>query len=745
MRAAALRLVRADLLSRPGQTALTAFAIFAAATALVVTLALRAGLDEPFADAMDRTNGAHVAVYGELSDADVDTLASLPGVVASESRPRVNVQAPLADSSVDVGLEALPAEVDRPHVTEGRLPATPSEALVERSFAREEGLRVGDRVTLGDTAYTITGLAVTTQQATYPRWEPGIVWAPGVTSDRRRVGVQLADPEAVEAYAAAARQALPGRRVVITDWHDVRDTITDQTRTYSLIISINTLLALFAVGFTVATVISGRVLAQRREIGLMKAVGFSPRGIVALLVGEYLAIALAAGVLGLIAGALIAPALLQPMSNVLATPTPSAFAPLPLLAALVLILLAVAVFTAIPALRAGRVNTVAALALGRAGGGTNASRAARVAAALHLPTTARLGVKDAFTSRARATLTVAALAIMVMTLVSALSAEATFDRVIDDPALRAKPYDMSVQPGALGEAAALDLVRNDPAVERATTITGLQVTAPRIGTVQARTIGDTGFAYAVPDGRMFERPGEAIAGRGLYDALGAQVGDRITVRVGGQPVTVTLVGRHVEPDNDGEVLIFSRDTLPASASLNEGEIVATFKPGTDGAAVAQRLETASQHRVATELTDDEVREERADMLPILFGTSLLLVVIALVNLLATLLLVTRERARDFAIFKAIGLTPRGVLGVVNSGGAVLGLIAIAIGIPLGLITFRSVMTLLSPSEGTDIVGVPGPFALALILPVVLAVTALASSVPARRVARASAAGVLRAE
>ncbi len=332
-----------------------------------------------------------------------------------------------------------------------------------------------------------------------------------------------------------------------------------------------------------------------------------------------------------------------------------------------------------------------------------------------------------------------------MTLVSALSAEATFNRVIDDPALRAKPYDMSVQPGALGEAGALDLVRNDPAVERATTITGLQVTAPRIGTVQARAVGDSDFAYAVPDGRMFERPGEAIAGRGLYDALGAEVGDRVTVRVGGQPVTVTLVGRHVEPDNDGSVLIFHRDTVPASARLGEGEIVAAFKPGTDEAAAAQRVETAAQHRVATELTDDEVREGRADMVPILFGTSLLLVAVALVNLLATLLLVTRERSRDFAIFKAVGLTPRGVLGVVNSGAAVLGLIAIVIGIPLGLITFRSVMAMLSPSEGTDIVGTPGPFALLLIVPVVLAVTALASSLPARRAARASAAAVLRAE
>ena len=87
-----------------------------------------------------------------------------------------------------------------------------------------------------------------------------------------------ADPEATEAFAAAARRALPARRLALTDWHDVRDTITDQTRTNALIISINTLLALFAVGFTVATVIGGRVLAQRREIGLLKAVGFTPRG-----------------------------------------------------------------------------------------------------------------------------------------------------------------------------------------------------------------------------------------------------------------------------------------------------------------------------------------------------------------------------------------------------------------------------------------------------------------------------------
>jgi putative ABC transport system permease protein len=55
------------------------------------------------------------------------------------------------------------------------------------------------------------------------------------------------------------------------------------------------------------------------------------------------------------------------------------------------------------------------------------------------------------------------------------------------------------------------------------------------------------------------------------------------------------------------------------------------------------------------------------------------------------------------------------------------------------------MRAMSPSEGTDIVGLPGPFALALTIPFVLAVSALASSVPGRRAATASAAATLRAE
>ena len=202
-----------------------------------------------------------------------------PGWPRPNRRPRANVQAPLAGASVDVGLEALPAR-DRPAARHrgpppaaavrgaGRSAASPAKracASATRLHARRHRLR-DRRPGRDDPAGDLSALASGHRLGAGRR-----------RRSRRRVGVRLADPEAIERLrrgrpAGAARPPARG----FTDWHDVRDTITDQTRTYSLIISINTLLALFAVGFTVATVISGRVLAQRREIGLMKAIGFSP-------------------------------------------------------------------------------------------------------------------------------------------------------------------------------------------------------------------------------------------------------------------------------------------------------------------------------------------------------------------------------------------------------------------------------------------------------------------------------------
>src|SRR3954447_2250024 len=132
--AVALRIARADLLARRGQTALTALAIFAAATALVVTFALRAGIDDPFADAQRATRGSDVGIArGTLTPDQIAKLTQRPEVAASDTRPAAFATTPLARGPVEMGVEAPPAPdapVDVPHVTDGRRPTAANEILL---------------------------------------------------------------------------------------------------------------------------------------------------------------------------------------------------------------------------------------------------------------------------------------------------------------------------------------------------------------------------------------------------------------------------------------------------------------------------------------------------------------------------------------------------------------------------------------------------------------------------------------
>ena len=87
----------------------------------------------------------------------------------------------------------------------------------------------------------------------------------------------------------------------------------------------------------------------------------------------------------------------------------------------------------------------------------------------------------------------------------------------------------------------------------------------------------------------------------------------------------------------------------------------------------------SARQFDVEVTEDGVRQERSDLRPVVYGTDAVLLAIGLVNLLTTLLLGIRERVRDFAIFKVVGLTPRQVLAAVTSGGTLLSSVAVVAG------------------------------------------------------------------
>jgi putative ABC transport system permease protein len=101
---------------------------------------------------------------------------------------------------------------------------------------------------------------------------------------------------------------------------------------------------------------------QRRRVGLLKAVGATPSFVASVLLAEYVALALAAAVCGLLLGRVVAPLLTSPGAAMLGTAGAPQFT---LVTAGIVVLVAIAVAglaTAIPALHAARTSTVDALA-----------------------------------------------------------------------------------------------------------------------------------------------------------------------------------------------------------------------------------------------------------------------------------------------------------------------------------------------------------------------------------------------
>ena len=359
MRTAAFRLAPTSW--RPGKRCLTAFAIFAAATALVVTLACAPGLDEPFADAWRETRGAHVAVYGELDATRNPDAHSLPGVAPAEARPRPDVPAPVAGATVDIGLGDAPGSrrVGRPKspragarsrlrgpassaaspAKRGLRPARHSSTLGDPAVPRDRRPRRHDR-----------------SRSTYPRWDPGLVWARRVHTRDRRAGRR--PPQRPRGHRRVQGRGRPSA--------PPRGACSSPTGTRSATRSpIRPVPTRWSSSSTRCSPCSRSASPSRRS----SAAACSPSGasrpdqggrllaphIVALLVAESLRSPLAAGLLGLIAGAAIAPLLLKPMSSLLATPTLRRFpSRLPCSPARADPCSPSLVFTAIPALRAVR-------------------------------------------------------------------------------------------------------------------------------------------------------------------------------------------------------------------------------------------------------------------------------------------------------------------------------------------------------------------------------------------------------
>ena len=171
-----------------------------------------------------------------------------------------------------------------------------------------------------------------------------------------------------------------------------------------------TILLLIVAFVVVGILVGARVGAQHREIGLLKAAGFTPRQVGAVFALESAALGLVAAALGFALGTILAPRLAAPSAETLLGSPTIAANPWHVLVASCVVLPVLVAGALTSSRRSTRFTVLEAI---RAGSSSPPnSRLARAAAPSVMPLTIGLGLKDLLARGRRALLLAAAIALV---------------------------------------------------------------------------------------------------------------------------------------------------------------------------------------------------------------------------------------------------------------------------------------------------------------------------------------------
>jgi putative ABC transport system permease protein len=773
---AIIRQAKANLGSRRLQSALTLLTLAAAATLLTVSLCTLRTAQGAYGRLFERTNGAHVWLRLRpdrvTADEAVSILSDLPGVEATtaamrgirtdlfvgEERERGELMREWPDETVVVA---------RPLVVAGR-PPQPGESdviVLDRNAAVAYRVEVGDTIGIltpqGRRSLTVVGLSVGAELCPYPSCFPvphylapgamarlGLLPTPEPDMGDLAVGLRLRDPAGWEAVVQAAERALPAE--ALTGWFDWQEMqgYADSTIQYARILLITfSVVAGLAAGFLIANTVSGAILGQTRQIGLLKAVGFTRPQLALTYLAEYLGVALVASLIGVVGGGLLASLALRDLvaqfGEALVWP--------PLWIALVTplsTLLVATLFILLPVIRAARLNAIAAIRTGVERPRRRAARLPRLSPPL------AIGVSETLSRPLRSALVAVTLGTAVVTLTAGLTLGATFRAIMSDPrlgAIRDGELVVARSPYYLSDQEVRELIAAQP--EAAAVYTELwgsfQFPGEEEGLNARYRDGDMeAFQFALIEGRMIESTDEVVVGYALAEERDLQVGDSLGIVVAGEPVTVRVVGIYRESTNRGRMAVLPLGLLRRLQPDAEPYLyVVRLHPDVDRRAVATALTSASTYHLEVTLAEElEMPDWLLSLEDTMVILSLLLTGMAAVGTFSSVWMSVRERNRDLALLKAVGVTPGQVTLSVLVGTVLVAVVGYAIGLPVGLMGISLLMDMVTRGMGFGPLQAPvNQVGLALLLPGVLLVSIVSAALPAHRAGQVSVVQALRYE
>jgi putative ABC transport system permease protein len=781
---------RADLRGRRVQTASVVFIVALGTLLTGLGLVVFASAQAPFDNLFTQLNGAQLWIYSSAPDpwtpAQLDAITQAPNVTdatAVEEQARGYIL--LGANKLTADLRSFPAQqpaIGKLLITQGTTlsPDDPAGVIVDQPFATAQGLRVNDRLTLvtasGQQHVHVRGIAVDVNHDSEDDGRSAhvhllLATLGGYFPPTQRfevIGLRLADPSTTEATFMAISQRLaaqeypnPSQNLDWEDWLTFRAAFGSASRLSATLLLAFGIVSLVAAGVIVVNLVMGQVLAQQRDLGILKAVGFTPLQMVRTLVLEYALLGIVGGALGLGLVALAAPPLLAQLVSTVGIPVPPQYSLGAGALLLAVILVIVGVSAGLPAWKAGRTRVADAIRPGGAAPGRGRARLAGLLLNGGLPIVAALGVRGITARPLRAVLVWVVLLLGVMTAVFALGATATIDRYGHDLALTGVFADVFIRPDLYDAQATAQLIASRPEIAY------YYVSLEKVGVLGDRpgqldmifTQGDTRRAAAnLTSGRWYNSSAaEIVLGDQAMQHYQLHLGDGLPLTItlkSGQQVTVTytIVGTlfATQRTYEGYAPLSAVATQPgvraADLLVNLGYEV-TLRPGVSANAFAQTMQQVTADRIAVSVYSLNPPAQVTEAVGIMLILGIVLMIIAGVGILNAMLLSTRERYRELGTLKAIGLTPGQMLRSVLDGAIVLGALALVIGIPLGLIaTARGLQALVDSLGGLPhfTMGINW-LALALLVPVTLLVAALGAYLPARWAARVPVAEVLRYE
>jgi hypothetical protein len=687
-------------------------------------------------------------------------------------------------------------------------PRVAEEVLADVSWARATGIGPGDvvdarvvpedefgeqgsvRSDVGEPVQLrVTGVGVRSSAVVpFDEFEsqPGLVGGPalfamalevGSVTEAAGVDVETGAESRILADADAIAESL-GTRSFLLDQTAARGNVSDAIR------PLTASLAIFAAALALAALlVVGQALARhvelpQAEVSALAAVGMGRQHLRRLALLRALLI----GSLGAVGAVLVAVGL-SPRFPVglarVAEPDPGMHVDFLVCGAGFVGIVAAALVVLVPSLRHRTASDAVAARPGPV---------ERAAAAVGLGVAPAIGLRFALSRNGARPLAVRGTVIVAASATVALLAAATFatslDDLLDHPDRYGHTWDVLAD-GGFGPGPAgllLDRFEDDPRVRGIGAGTYGELTVDR-EVFPALTFAELAgeVSLRVVDGRLATRPGEVALGAEALERMRVDVGDDIEADPGDGPRRFEVVGRVVFPDfNQGSFVVLG---LGLGAQLAPGELVPTSLPtdeeiaedsgidietvaaisghddrrwnfvvvdaATGGAGVADDVQAAIDAVAPFWLVrTEQVPKTVQDLSRVRRAPSTLagvFVALAAGVLAHGLLGATRDRRRELAVLRALGLRPRGARAAIHWQAATVATVATLVGVPLGVAAGRTLWRVFADGINADApAGMPWPWIVAAPLAGVFLALAVAA-IPAWRAGGIRPAVALRSE